>query len=183
MQSCDFCGENTHGVSFKLPLKEEHRRLWIVNMGKDAEWTPSESSSLCSAHFTPDCFESGSARLHSDAIPTVFNFTQSKNQMLKDTENLPPHQEAPTESTDSSRSSCSDCYKHLQATERNYQLKLAAAQLQIKEYKKNLAEESRKATQWQKRAIVLQSAIRAMKQRGSIPASRKTSTPKNNHLD
>lgn len=102
--------------------------------------------------------------------------------MLKDTENLPPHQGAP-ESTDSSRSSCSDCYKHLQATERNYQLKLAAAQLQIKEYKKNLAEESRKATQWQKRAIVLQSAIRAMKQRGSIPASRKTSTPKNNHLD
>lgn len=103
--------------------------------------------------------------------------------MLKDSENLPPHQGAPTESTDSSRSSCSDCYKHLQATERNYQLKLAAAQLQIKEYKKNLAEESRKATQWQKRAIVLQSAIRAMKQRGSITASRKTSTPKNNHLD
>ncbi|XP_016148340.1 THAP domain-containing protein 5-like [Sinocyclocheilus grahami] len=187
MQSCDFCGygpgENTHGVSFKFPLKEEHRRHWIVNMGKDAEWTPSESSSLCSAHFTPDCFESGSARLHSEAIPTLFNFTQSTNQMLKDTENLPPHQGAPTESTDSSRSSCSDCYKRLQATERNYQLKLAAAQLQIKEYKKNLAEESRKATQWQKRAIVLQSAIRAMKQRGSIPASRKTSTPKNNHLD
>ncbi|XP_016308187.1 THAP domain-containing protein 1 [Sinocyclocheilus anshuiensis] len=189
MQSCDFCGygpgDNTHGVSFKFPLKEEHRRHWIVNMGKDAEWTPSESSSLCSAHFTPDCFESGSARLHSDAIPTLFNFTQSTNQMLKDTENLPPHQGAPTESTESSRSSCSDCYKRLKATERNYQLKLAAAQLQIKEYKKNLVEESQKATQWQKRAIVLQSAIRAMKQRGSIPASRKTSnvTPKNNHLD
>ncbi|XP_026102773.1 THAP domain-containing protein 1-like [Carassius auratus] len=186
MQSCDFCGycpgENTHGVSFKFPLKEEHRRHWIVNMGKDAEWTPSGSSSLCSAHFTPDCFESGSARLHSDAIPTLFNFTQSKNQMLKDTETLPP-QQGSTESSESSRSSCSDCHKHLQATERNYQLKLAAAQLQIKEYKKNLAEESRKAAQWQKRAIVLQSAIRAMKQRGSIPASRKTSTPKNNHLD
>ncbi|XP_043076909.1 si:dkey-228b2.6 [Puntigrus tetrazona] len=188
MQSCDFCGhgpgENNHGVSFfKYPLKEELRHYWIVNMGKDSDWTPSESSFLCSAHFTPDCFESGSARLHPDAIPTVFHFTQSKNQLLRDTENLPPHQGAPPESTDSSRSSCCDSYKRLQASERNYQLKLAAAQLQIKEYKKNLAEESRKATQWQKRAIVLQSAIRAMKQRGSIPASRKTSTPKNNHLD
>ncbi len=65
-------------VPLRFPLKEEHRRHWIVNMGKDAEWTPSESSSLCSAHFTPDCFESESARLHSDAIPTLFNFTQSK---------------------------------------------------------------------------------------------------------
>lgn len=65
-------------VYLRFPLEEEHRRLWIVNMGKDAEWTPSESSSLCSAHFTPDCFESGSACLHSDAIPTVFNFTQTE---------------------------------------------------------------------------------------------------------
>lgn len=65
-------------VSLRFPLKEEHRRHWIVNMGKDSEWAPSESSSLCSAHFTPDCFESESARLHLDAIPTVFNFTQSK---------------------------------------------------------------------------------------------------------
>lgn len=105
-----------------------------------------------------------------------------QNQVLKDTENILPQQGAPG-SLDSSRSPCCDCFKHLQATERNYQLKLAAAQLQIKEYKKNLAEESRKATQWQKRVIVLQSAIRAMKQRGSIPATRKTSTPKTNHLD
>ncbi|ROL47438.1 THAP domain-containing protein 2 [Anabarilius grahami] len=187
MPSCDFCGygpdENIDGVSFyKFPLQEEHRRHWIVNMGRDAEWTPSDSSSLCSAHFNPDCFESGSARLHSDAIPTVFNFTQTTNQVLKDTENILPHQGTP-ESFDSSRSPCCDCFKHLQATERNYQLKVAAAQLQIKEYKKNLAEESRKATQWQKRAIVLQSAIRAMKQRGSIPATRKTSTPKTNNLE
>ncbi|XP_016403776.1 LOW QUALITY PROTEIN: THAP domain-containing protein 1-like [Sinocyclocheilus rhinocerous] len=166
----------------KFPLADKHHRQWIKNMGKDAEWIPSEFSSLCSAHFTPDCFESESARLHPDAIPTVFNFTQSKNQILKDTENLPPHQGAPTESTNSSRSSCCDCYKRMQATERNYQLKLAAAQLQIKIYKKNLAEESQKATQWQKRAIILQSAIRTMKQRGSIPASRRTSTP-SNHLD
>lgn len=63
--------------SLRFPLQEEHRRHWIVNMGRDAEWTPSDSSSLCSAHFTPDCFESGSARLHSDAIPTVFNFTHT----------------------------------------------------------------------------------------------------------
>lgn len=106
-----------------------------------------------------------------------------QNQILKDIENILPHQGA-SESTGSSRSPCCDCYKRLQATERNYQLKLAAAQLQIKEYKKNLVEESRKATQWQKRAIVLQSAIRAMKQRGSIiPATRKTSTPKTNNLD
>jgi len=106
-----------------------------------------------------------------------------QNQILKDTENiLPPHQGA-SESTDSSRSPCCDCYKHLQATERHYQRKLSAAQQQIKEYKNNLMEESRKATQWQKRAIVLQSAIRAMKQRGSIPATRKTSTPKTNDLN
>ncbi|XP_051773977.1 THAP domain-containing protein 2-like [Ctenopharyngodon idella] len=185
MPSCDFCGygPDENIVSFyKFPLQEEHRRHWIVNMGRDAEWTPSDSSFLCSAHFTPDCFESGSSRLHSDAIPTVFNFTQTTNQVLKDTENILPHQ-GPPESLDLSRSPCCDSFKHLQATERNYHLKLAAAQLQLKEYKKNLAEESRKATQWQKRAIVLQSAIRAMKQRGSIPATRKTSTPKTNNLD
>ncbi|XP_077104774.1 THAP domain-containing protein 1 B [Siphateles boraxobius] len=184
MPSCDFCGygleESIDGISFyKFPLQEEHLRHWLVNMRRDAEWTPSESSSLCSAHFTPDCFESGSARLHSDAIPTIFNFTQYTNQIL---ETILPHQGA-SESTNSSRSPCCGCYKRLQATERNYQLKLAAAQLQIKEYKKNLVEESRKATQWQKRAIVLQSAIRAMKQRGTIPATRKTSTPKTNNLD
>ncbi|KAG1928146.1 THAP domain-containing protein [Pimephales promelas] len=187
MPSCDFCGldENIDGISFyKFPLQEEHRRQWLVNMRRDAERTPSESSSLCSAHFTPDCFESGSAHLHSDAIPTIFKFIESTNQILKDTENiLPPHQ-GTSESTDSSRSPCCDCYKRLQATERNYQRKLAAAQQQIKEYKNNLMEESRKATQWQKRAIVLQSAIRAMKQRGSmIPATRKTSTPKTNDLN
>ncbi|CAM4666397.1 unnamed protein product [Leuciscus chuanchicus] len=137
MPACDFCGygpdENIDGISFyKFPLQEEHRRHWLVNMRRDAEWTPSESSSLCSAHFTPDCFESGSPRLHSDAIPTIFNFTQSTIKILKDTENILPHQGA-SESTDSSRSPCCDCYKRLQATERNYQLKLAAAQLQIKE--------------------------------------------------
>lgn len=96
------------------------------------------------------------------------------------TENIHQDHEA-SKSTDSS--TCCDCSKRLEATEKVYQLKLAAAQLQIKEYKKNLAEESRKATQWQKRAIVLQSAIRAMKQRGTIPATRKTSTPKNTHLE
>lgn len=72
------CSVTDHLLPLRFPLKEEHHRHWIVNMGKDAEWTPSESSSLCSAHFTSDCFESESARLHSDAIPTVFNFTQSK---------------------------------------------------------------------------------------------------------
>ncbi|XP_067280153.1 THAP domain-containing protein 2 [Pseudorasbora parva] len=187
MPSCDFCGYGPEGdidgVSFyRFPLQEEYRRHWIVNMGRDVEWTPSESSSLCSAHFTPDCFESGSARLHSDAIPTLFNCTQSMSQILQDTENILSHQGGP-ESTNFSRSPCCDCYKRLQATERNYQQKLVAAQLQIKEYKKNLAEESRKATQWQKRAIILQSAIRAMKQRWSIPATRKTSTSKTNNLN
>lgn len=46
-------------------------------MRRDAEWAPSESASLCSAHFTPDCFESGAAHLHPNAIPTRFDFTQS----------------------------------------------------------------------------------------------------------
>ncbi|XP_056302666.1 peroxynitrite isomerase THAP4 [Danio aesculapii] len=182
MQSCDFCG-NIDGVSFyKFPLQEERRGIWIVNMGRDVEWTPSETSSLCSAHFTPDCFESDSARLHPDAIPTIFNCTQSKNQILKVTENVSSHQET-TEPKDSSRSSCCDCNKRLKATERSYQLKLASANLQLKECKKNLAEESRRATQWQKRVIVLQSAIRAMKQNGSIPATRKTSIPTTDHMD
>ncbi|NP_001373166.1 uncharacterized protein LOC563918 [Danio rerio] len=183
MQTCDFCG-NIDGVSFyKFPLQEERRRIWSVNMGRDVGWTPSETSSLCSAHFTPDCFESGSARLHPDASPTLFNFTQPKNQIVKDTEIVSSHQGASTEPKDSSRSTCCDCNKRLHATERSYQLKLASANLQIKEYKKNLAEESRKAAQWQKRVIVLQSAIRAMKQNGSIPATRKTSTPTTNHTD
>ncbi|KAI7796107.1 putative THAP domain-containing protein 1 [Triplophysa rosa] len=166
MQACDFCGYDGNGdaISFhRFTLEEENRRRWTVNMRRDAEWTPSESASLCSAHFTPDCFESGSAHLHPNAIPTIFDFTQC---MIHQGEH---------KSTDSS---CCGCYKRLQATEKVYQLKLAAAQLQIKEYKKNLAEESRKTAKWQKRAIVLQSAIRAMKQRGIIPTTRKTSTPK-----
>ncbi|XP_057216286.1 THAP domain-containing protein 2 [Triplophysa rosa] len=188
MQACDFCGYDGNGdaISFhRFTLEEENRRRWTVNMRRDAEWTPSESASLCSAHFTPDCFESGSAHLHPNAIPTIFDFTQcmirffiytsviSLKQNLN-TENIPQDQ-GEHKSTDSS---CCGCYKRLQATEKVYQLKLAAAQLQIKEYKKNLAEESRKTAKWQKRAIVLQSAIRAMKQRGIIPTTRKTSTPK-----
>ncbi|XP_051959716.1 THAP domain-containing protein 5 [Xyrauchen texanus] len=184
MPTCDFCGCSQDGGSgdfpfYQFPQQEEILRRWIMNMGRDAEWTPSESTALCSAHFTPDCFESGSSRLHTNAIPTIFDFTQSKNQ---GTENPPQNQEATTELTDSSKSSC-DCYKRLQATERFYQMKLAAAQLQLKEYKKNLTEESRKATQWQKRAIVLQSAIRAMRQSRSIPATRKISTPNTKNMD
>ncbi|XP_051532923.1 THAP domain-containing protein 5 [Myxocyprinus asiaticus] len=184
MQTCDFCDCGQDGGRgdvpfYQFPQQEEILRRWITNMGRDAEWAPSESSALCSSHFTPDCFESGSSRLHTNAIPTIFDFTQSKNQ--KDTENPPQYQEATTELTDSSKS-C-DCYKRLQATERFYQMKLAAAQLQIKEYKNNLTEESRKATQWQKRAIVLQSAIRAMRQSRSIPAIRKTSTPNTKNVD
>ncbi|XP_056587988.1 uncharacterized protein si:dkey-228b2.6 [Triplophysa dalaica] len=179
MPVCDFCGYDGNGdaVSFhRFPLEAEIRRRWMVNMRRDAEWTPSESASLCSAHFTPDCFESGAAHLHPNAIPTRFDFTQS---MSLNTRNIPQDQGEHK----STNTSCCGCYKRLQATEKVYQLKLVAAQLQIKQYKNNLAEESRKAAQWQKRAIVLQSAIRAMKQRGIIPTTRKTSTPKNTNLE
>uniref|UniRef100_A0A3B4BVB3 THAP-type domain-containing protein n=1 Tax=Pygocentrus nattereri TaxID=42514 RepID=A0A3B4BVB3_PYGNA len=53
-------------------LKEGYLQQWIANMGKPEGWTPSESSVLCSAHFSPECFD-GSAHLLPDAIPTVFS--------------------------------------------------------------------------------------------------------------
>ncbi|XP_055035545.2 THAP domain-containing protein 5 [Misgurnus anguillicaudatus] len=185
MEACDFCKYNRDGkgdaVSFyRFPLDKEKRRRWITNMGRDAGWTPSESSSLCSAHFTSDCFESGSAHLHSNAIPTLFNSTQPMNL---NTENDSQDQGVRRKSIDSSLSPCCDCNERLRTIEKAYQLKIAAAQLQIKEHKKSLEEESRKATQWQKKAIVLQSAIRAMRLRGSIPTRKKSSTPKANNLD
>ena len=69
---------------FKFPRDPNLRRQWAKQICRTrAEWTPTESSVLCSTHFTEDCFELNTAiaatfgmkikrRLKPDAIPTVF---------------------------------------------------------------------------------------------------------------
>lgn len=85
---CSGC-KNTYGVegvSFHFfPKCDKMRRRWAAAM-KRANWTPTKSSRLCSAHFSPDSFEYNpllakslnvervSKVLKPDAVPTVFDF-------------------------------------------------------------------------------------------------------------
>jgi len=70
---------------FKFPTKSQLRRAWILQVKRTRDkWDgPSEHSTLCSDHFTVDCFEPMSIlskqmdlkrqqRLKPDAIPTIF---------------------------------------------------------------------------------------------------------------
>lgn len=74
------------------------------------------------------------------------------------------------------RSMC-DCEERLQAIEKSYRQKLVTAQLQIKRYQTELAEQSHKAMKWQRRAIVLQSAMKALKlKRPMLPTNKSPSS-------
>ncbi|XP_036444072.1 si:dkey-228b2.6 isoform X2 [Colossoma macropomum] len=171
MSTCEAC-RNTTGKDitfYNFPQKEEYLQQWIANMGKPEGWTPSESSVLCSAHFSPECFD-GSAHLRPDAIPTVFSPESMEAQDLKKPGNLTDNQEISVTLTDTPRSTC-DCEERLQTIEKSYKLKLLTAQLQIKKYQKELSEQSHKAMKWQRKAMVLQSAVKAMKLKKSTSST------------
>jgi len=77
------------GVSFFFfTLKDEKRCKEWLRLMKRKDFTPTAASKLCSAHFSPQCFEQNLAlratfgvqfklkklRLKPDALPTIFNF-------------------------------------------------------------------------------------------------------------
>lgn len=64
------------GITFhRFPVNTKRCHLWLKNT-KWINWTPDENSSLCSDHFTPECFDKTgqTVRLHPSAVPTVFYF-------------------------------------------------------------------------------------------------------------
>ncbi|XP_037402186.1 si:dkey-228b2.6 [Pygocentrus nattereri] len=172
MSTCEACRNTVStDISFyNFPQKEGYLQQWIANMGKPEGWTPSESSVLCSAHFSPECFD-GSAHLLPDAIPTVFSPAEfMEAQDVKKPGNLTEKQETSATLTETPRSMC-DCEERLQTIENFYKLKLLTAQLQIKKYQKELSEQSHKAMKWQRKALVLQSAVKAMKLKKSTSSA------------
>ncbi|XP_007233984.3 THAP domain-containing protein 1 [Astyanax mexicanus] len=183
MATCEACRNTTEtDVTFyRFPQAEENLQLWIVNMGKAEGWTPSESSSLCSEHFTPECFD-GSGDLLSDAIPTVFSSDEPVELPdLKESEIQTNERETTdTHSTHNTPAQTCDCEARIQAMEKAYRLKLLSAQLQIKKCQKELMEQTHRASKWQKKALILKSAVITMKLRktASAASSEKPADPK-----
>ena len=76
---------------FAFPEKNALRKIWIGKI-KRKNWKPSKGSKLCSKHFEDKCFEqnmavfrslgwtAGRLTLKKDAIPTIFNFSNSSTE-------------------------------------------------------------------------------------------------------
>lgn len=71
---------------FAFPVGQERRRRWTVNSGR-GNWTPTAGSRLCEKHFNESQFEAnrrdGWRKLRPDAVPTVFDFSNSPRRPLK----------------------------------------------------------------------------------------------------
>ncbi|XP_058271839.1 uncharacterized protein si:dkey-228b2.6 [Hemibagrus wyckioides] len=107
---------------------------------------PSESALLCSDHFTSDCFHA-SGRLHSYAVPSVFESTEETSATSPET---------------SEHEMCDGCEKRLHLIKKSYKLKLLSAQLKAKKYEKELSEQSHRVTKLQRKVIVLQTALKVI---------------------
>ncbi|KAL9951461.1 hypothetical protein ACROYT_G044124 [Oculina patagonica] len=97
------CSNNSKsGVSFfTFPLKDEQRCKEWVRLMKRKDFIPTNASRLCSAHFSVQSFEQNLTlraqlgaefkpqrlRLKSDAVPTIFNFTQNPGKQSEDNGN------------------------------------------------------------------------------------------------
>lgn len=97
------CSNNSKsGVSFfTFPLKDEQRCKEWVRLMKRKDFIPTNASRLCSAHFSVQSFEQNLTlraqlgaefkpqrlRLKSDAVPTIFNFTQNLGKQSVDNGN------------------------------------------------------------------------------------------------
>jgi len=64
----------TKYLYFRFPKDKKRRRAWAKAV-KRKKWRPSDSSTLCSDHFTEENYVrlEGRKLLKKDAIPTVFN--------------------------------------------------------------------------------------------------------------
>ncbi|GBN14036.1 THAP domain-containing protein 2 [Araneus ventricosus] len=66
-------------VSFhRFPKNQERRYIWEKNIRRE-NFKATNSSLICSKHFTTDCFDTGKfggTWLKSDAVPTIFKFPQ-----------------------------------------------------------------------------------------------------------
>ena len=87
---------STHHISlFKFPRDPALRKEWIKQVQRTrASWNPTDNSSLCSEHFTADCFEADATlastfgirkrrRLKPGAIPTIFERLTADNLLRK----------------------------------------------------------------------------------------------------
>jgi len=85
------------GLSFfSFPLKDGKRCKEWLRLMKRKDFTPTAASRLCSAHFSPQCYEQNLAllatlgdqfkpqklRLKPDALPTIFNFERKTVEQI-----------------------------------------------------------------------------------------------------
>nr|XP_042898764.1 THAP domain-containing protein 2-like [Parasteatoda tepidariorum] len=59
-----------------FPKDEIRRQLWSSKLRRE-NFTASDSTRICSKHFTPDCFDTerfGGTWLKKSAVPTIFDF-------------------------------------------------------------------------------------------------------------
>ncbi|CAH1399170.1 unnamed protein product [Nezara viridula] len=85
MVHCSACGcfnSTEKGFSMKrFPRDPERRKVWAANVKRD-NWTPTNDSRICEAHFTPDMFEQnradGRRLLKQNAVPTIFSHIPEK---------------------------------------------------------------------------------------------------------
>jgi len=64
------------GFTFhRFPKDNVRRKQWLVAVKREY-WTPTDRSSICSAHFKSSCFDrtGQTVRLKENAIPTIFDF-------------------------------------------------------------------------------------------------------------
>ncbi|KAJ1205414.1 hypothetical protein NDU88_000849 [Pleurodeles waltl] len=88
VQSCSAYGcrnryDKEKPISFhKFPLtRPEICEKWEAAVRRN-NFKPTKYSSICSEHFTPDCFkrECNNKLLNDNAVPTIFSFSENKNK-------------------------------------------------------------------------------------------------------
>ncbi|XP_062867214.1 THAP domain-containing protein 1 [Trichomycterus rosablanca] len=177
MSTCAAC-RNTRSddVTFhRFPQVEEQRDQWIFSMGRYEGWTPSETSALCSEHFTPECFHP-SGLLQPDAIPTVFNSPVKEADVVEEPEHLNSKKETSAPPSTSTGPPC-DCEKRIAVMEKSYRLKLLTLQLQVKKYQIELSDQSRQVVKLRRKVMVLQSAAKVLSMRTSSTPKISAHTP------
>ncbi|CAI9550382.1 unnamed protein product [Staurois parvus] len=106
VQSCSAYGcknryDKDKPISFhKFPLTRPLLcKKWEAAVRR-ADFKPTKYSSICSDHFTPDCFKRAcnNKLLKDNAVPTVFSYTEkpsSANSVKKEEQNTPPPPSVP----------------------------------------------------------------------------------------
>ncbi|XP_046415022.1 uncharacterized protein LOC124177029 isoform X1 [Neodiprion fabricii] len=75
MGFCCFCKkiEKIHSSVHFFKFPKQNYKEWVKNMGRE-DWVPKKYDTLCSDHFTIDCFDYGEyrVRLRKGVVPTIF---------------------------------------------------------------------------------------------------------------